>query len=133
MSESRDGYFDHGIGLDPSDHVHPGKPVVMTGEELQQMKRTLIDLSKQMPLGFNDSETAVTIAGMLAYEVERLRGALDEAYITAMNNRTRGGDEERRRWYRSMDGWGDYEGLAPEVAIERFKLAVTEAYIRSRE
>lgn len=49
----------------------------MTDEELQQMKRTLIDLSKQMPLGFNDSETAIHIAGALAYELERQRGVME--------------------------------------------------------
>jgi hypothetical protein len=49
----------------------------VTDDELQQMKVTLIDLSKQMPLGSNDSETALHIAGTLVYEVERLTAELE--------------------------------------------------------
>jgi hypothetical protein len=69
----------------------------------------------------------------LVAEVRRLRGEVNDVRVEGMNRATREADEERRRWYRAMEGWGDYEGLAPEVAIERFKLAVTEAYIASRE
>jgi hypothetical protein len=53
-------------------------------------------------------------------ELFRVKGELLDAKTEALNGPNRAADEERRRWYRAMDGDGKaYEGLAPEVAIAR--------------
>jgi len=57
----------------------------------------------------------------LLAEVRLLREHLRDARVETVNASTKAADEERRRWYRAIDGDGTgaaSEGLAPEVVID---------------